>query len=94
MPSIGLLTLHIYIPRAHSLKDKRQVLRGVKEKLRSRFNVSVAETGFQDAWQRSVLSVATVSEHHRLVEEVLQKVEATAAGLLGADLVSSEVELL
>jgi hypothetical protein len=94
MLSIGLLTLQLRIEAAHSLKEKRQVLRGLKDRLRKRFNVSVAEVDGQDTWQRSVVAVVTVSGDRQRVEEQLGKIEADAARLLGGDLVSSEVELL
>ena len=58
---IGLLTLEIHIPDAHSLKDKRQVLRSLKDRLRARFNVAVAELDRQDTWQRSLVGVVSLS---------------------------------
>ncbi|HUG81303.1 MAG TPA: DUF503 domain-containing protein [Bryobacterales bacterium] len=94
MLTIGLLTLQLQIEAAHSLKDKRHVVRGLKDRLRNRFNVSVAEVDGQDTWQRSVVAVVTVSGDRQRVEEQLAKVEADAARLLGGDLVSSEVEIL
>ncbi|MDA1312529.1 MAG: DUF503 domain-containing protein [Acidobacteria bacterium] len=94
MLTIGLLTLHLQIEAAHSLKEKRQVVRGLKDRLRNRFNVSVAEVDGQDTWQRSVIAVVTVSGDRPRVEEQLAKIEADAARLLGGDLVSSEVEFL
>ena len=54
---IGMLTLEIYIPDAHSLKDKRQVLRSLKDRLRARFNVAVAELDGQDGLQRATVGV-------------------------------------
>ncbi len=94
MLSIGLLTLQLRIEAAHSLKEKRHVLRGLKDRLRKRFNVSVAEVDGQETWQRSVVAVVTVSGDRHRVEEQLGKIEADAARLLGGDLVSSEVEFL
>jgi len=55
--SIQLLTIELVIPHAQSLKDKRRVLRGVKDRLRKRFNVAVAEVAYQDKWQRAVLAI-------------------------------------
>ncbi len=52
---VGLLTLELHIPDAQSLKDKRQVLRSLKDKLRRQFNVAVAELDHHDVWQRSVV---------------------------------------
>ena len=94
MLTIGLLTLRLQIEAAHSLKEKRHVLRGLKDRLRNRFNVSVAEVDGQDTWQRSVVAVVTVSGNRRHVEEQLSKIESEAVRLLGGDLVSSEVEML
>ena len=54
---VGLLTLELHIPDAQSLKDKRQVLRSLKDRLRRDFNVAVAELEHQDTWQRSVVGV-------------------------------------
>ena len=94
MLTIGLLTLQLHIEAAHSLKEKRHVVRGLKDRLRNRFNVSVAEVDGQDTWQRSVIAVVTVSGDRQRVEEQLTKIEADAARLLGGDLVSSEAEIL
>ena len=92
MPTIGVLTLEIQIPDAHSLKDKRHVVKGLKDRLRSRFNVSVAEIDGLDTWQRSVVAAVTVSGDHQRAETVLQLVERDAASLLGGMLVGSGVE--
>jgi uncharacterized protein len=91
---VGLLTLELHISEAQSLKDKRQVLRSLKEKLRANFNVAVAELDFEDTWQRSVVGVVTLSNEESHVEEALQKVLAEADRVLGPLLVSHAVELL
>ena len=88
--TIGLLTLEIHIAHSQSLKDKRQVLRGLKDRLRGRFNISVAEVGFQDTWQRSVVGVVTVSGDHTQAQGTLDRAEEEAAQLLGDDLVGTE----
>lgn len=92
MPSIGVLTLDIHIEDAHSLKEKRHVVKGLKDRLRSRFNVAVAEIDYQDSWQRAVVSAVTVSSDHAHADSVLQCVEREAANILGGMLVSSAVE--
>jgi hypothetical protein len=92
MPSIGVLTLEIQISDAHSLKDKRHVVKGLKDRLRSRFNVSVAEIDGLDTWQHSVVAAVTVSADRQRAETVLQRVERDAASLLGGMLVGSGVE--
>ena len=92
MPSIGVLTMEINVPEAHSLKEKRHVVRSLKDRLRSRFNVSVAEIDGQDSWQRAVVAAVTVSGDHDRAQGVLQAVELEAANVLGGMLVSSDVE--
>jgi Uncharacterized protein conserved in bacteria len=92
MAAIGVLTLELRLPYSHSLKDKRHVVKGLKDRLRHKFNVSVAEIDYQDTWQRSVIAVVTVSGSHVNAEQVLQSVEIEAANLLGPDLVSAVVE--
>jgi uncharacterized protein YlxP (DUF503 family) len=92
MLTVGLLTLQLHIEHAHSLKEKRHVLTSLKDRLRNRFNVSVAEVDGQDTWQRSVVAIATVSGDRQRVQDLLTKVESGAERLLGGDLVGSEVE--
>ena len=92
MASIGLLTLHLHIEHAQSLKDKRQVLRTLKDRLRKRFNVAVAELDFQDSWQSSLIGVVTVSASEPYARQVLENVEREASRLLAADLSAVEME--
>src|SRR5919108_3096527 len=91
---VGLLTLELHIPDAQSLKDKRQVLRSLKDKLRRDFNVAVAELEHQDTWQRSVVGVVTISNEEKHVNEVLQKVLDEADGILGSILINQAVEII
>jgi uncharacterized protein YlxP (DUF503 family) len=90
---VGLLTLELHIADAQSLKDKRQVLRSLKDRLRAHFNVAVAELDFEDTWQRSVIGVVTLANEEHHVEKALQKVLAEADGLLGPMVVGHSVEL-
>jgi uncharacterized protein YlxP (DUF503 family) len=91
---IGLLTLEIHIPDARSLKDKRQVLRSLKDRLRGHFNVAVAELEHQDLWQRSVVGIVGISGDERHLEECMQAVAEESERLLGRDLVSRDIEYL
>ncbi len=93
-PTIGVLTLEIHIEDARSLKDKRHVVKGLKDRLRTRFNVSVAEIDHQELWQRSVVAAVTVSGDHGRAEQVLQLVEKEAASVLGGMLVGTSIEWL
>lgn len=88
---VGVLRLTLYIHGASSLKDKRQVLRKVVDRLRSRFNVSVAEVGDNDVWQRAVVGVCAVANDHRFVNEVLDKCARDAGNI--AEIVQREMEI-
>jgi uncharacterized protein len=92
MPTVGVLTLELRLQDSHSLKDKRHTVKSLKDRLRSKFNVAVAEIGYQDLWQRSLISAVTVSGDHSHAEQVLQLVEREAANLLGPALVEVTVE--
>ena len=92
MASIGVLTLELRLEHSHSLKEKRHVVRSLKERLRGRHNVSVAEIGFHDLWQRSLVAAVTVSGDRERAGEVLQSVEKEAAAMLGPDLVAATLE--
>lgn len=91
---VGLLTLELHIPDAHSLKDKRQVLRSLKDRLRQKFNVAVAELDHHDVWQRSIVGVVTLANEEKHVREVLGKVLDEADGILGSFLVNQAVEIV
>jgi len=71
---IGVLTVELFLGEANSLKEKRRVLKSVIDRLRSRFNVSVAEVDDQDTWQRSTVGVAFVSSERARVDQVLAAV--------------------
>ena len=89
---IGLLTLEIHILDAQSLKDKRQVLRSLKDRLRAHYNVSVAELEHQDTWQRSRVGVVTISGDQAYLEKSLAEISAECERLLERDLVSQAIE--
>jgi hypothetical protein len=92
--TVGLLTLEIHLPEAHSLKDKRQVVRKLKERLRARFNVAVAELDHQDLWQRATVGVVSLANETPHVGQVLEAAAAEAERILGGDLVESHIEYL
>jgi uncharacterized protein len=91
---IGLLTLEIHIPDARSLKDKRQVLRSLKDRLRGRFNVAIAELDHQDTWQRSQVGIVSLSNDEAHLEQSLQAVFDEAERVLGRDLIGHEREII
>jgi uncharacterized protein YlxP (DUF503 family) len=89
---IAYLTLEIRIEAAHSLKDKRQVVRSLKDRLRNAFNVSVAEIDVTDLWQRATLGVVSISGSRDYLEGLMRNVEQMAVRLAnnnGAEVVDS-----
>lgn len=91
---VGLLTLDINLPESRSLKDKRQVLRSLKDRLRKRFNVAVAELEHQDVWQRAVIGVVTLADQPGFVEQSLRAVLQDSELQLGGYLVDHQLEIL
>jgi uncharacterized protein len=90
---VGLLSIELHIPGARSLKDKRTVVRGVKDRLK-KFNVAVAEVEYHDLWQRCGLSVVTVSNDEKHADQelaaVVNEIERLEPGLI----TRTEVEFL
>ncbi len=94
---IAYLTLELRIEAAHSLKDKRQVLRSMKDRLRNSFNISVAEIDPTDLWQRATLGVVSISDSRDYLEGLMRNVEREAfrlANNTGAEVVDSFLDYL
>jgi uncharacterized protein len=90
---VGLLTVELHVPGSGSLKEKRMIVRRVKDRLK-KFNVAVSEVGYQDLWQRAALAVVTVSNEQAHVDReltaVANEIERVEPGLI----TRTEVEFL
>jgi uncharacterized protein YlxP (DUF503 family) len=86
---IGALVVELHFPVCCSLKDKRAVLRPLIEGARARFPVAVAEVGYQELHQRSIVEVAAVSASEKVVVETLDAVERFIWSLPGLEVLSS-----
>lgn len=91
---VGLCTIELFIADSHSLKDKRQVLLSLKDRLRQKFNLSVAEVDAQDLWQKAVLALACVANDGRHVNQVLDQALNLIKGQPVVEIVQSRIELL
>ena len=91
---VGVCTVELYLPNGHSLKEKRQVLSSLKERLRNKFNVSVAEVGDQDLWQKAILGIACVANEGTHVNQVLDQVLNVIRSIPPIELINSRIELL
>jgi hypothetical protein len=72
---LASLLIHLHIPQSRSLKAKRQIVGAIKDRLRNRFNISIAEVGGNDLWQKCILGVAVVANERRFLDSVLEQVE-------------------
>jgi uncharacterized protein YlxP (DUF503 family) len=92
---VAFLTLEVRIEGAHSLKDKRQVVRSMKDRLRAKFNVATAELEQTDLWQRATIGAVSVSSSRDYLDGLMQNVEREAhriANSGGAEIVDSFLE--
>jgi uncharacterized protein YlxP (DUF503 family) len=94
---VAKLTFEIEIPHAQSLKDRRQVVRSMKDKLRNGFNISVAELDDASVWNRATLGIASISSSTSYLTGQLQQIDAAAhriAAALSAEIIDSFAEIL
>ncbi len=94
MLKIGLLHIHLSIPGARSLKEKRRAMNSLKSRLRSRYNCSVAEVDFKDKWSRAELAVCVVSDDSRHLDEQLQEIVRFSSTHHLAELVDYSIETI
>jgi uncharacterized protein YlxP (DUF503 family) len=83
---VGVLRLTLHLPDPGSLKSKRHLLRSAIDRVKAKFNVSIAEVGANDLWQRSVVGVSAVGNEHAFVNETLDKVADFVASMHGGQI--------
>jgi uncharacterized protein YlxP (DUF503 family) len=91
---VAVGTVELHLPEVGSLKEKRHVLKGVKEKVKHRFDVSVAEVDHHDSWQRATLAVACVSRDSRHANEVVSKAVNFLESLVDGNVIDISLEIL
>jgi uncharacterized protein YlxP (DUF503 family) len=91
---ISLLTIELTIPWARSLKDKRSAVRGLKDRLRSRFNASVCEVALQDKWQRAAIAVCLVDCDRRKLESVMTRIRQMTEAAQDIQITGTRLEWL
>ncbi len=90
---IGICTLHLRILEARSLKEKRRVIKSLKDRVRNKFNVSIAEVGNLDKWQWATLGVVCVSNDARFTNSMLSNVVDFINQIYLAELMDYEIEI-
>lgn len=91
---VGVCTVELFLGESQSLKDKRQVLHSVKDRLHSKFNLSVAEVDGQDLWQKAVLGLACVANERAHVEHMLDQALNLIRSMPLVEIVRTHRELL
>jgi hypothetical protein len=94
MAFVGYAVYDIHVQNVHSLKEKRFVLRSVKDRIANKFNVAVSETGHQDKWQRCELAVAAVAAERHSVERTLEGVRSLLDGEPELRVIADETDIL
>ena len=93
--TIGVYTFEIHLPAARSLKDKRQVVRRLKDRLRARYNVAVAELGdLADLWQRGSFAVVSVARRRDVLERLFEAVHREAVGGVPGEVIETGSQFL
>ena len=94
VPILGVMTIELHFPDANSLKAKRMIVNSVRDRLRRRFNVAVAETGYLELWQRAELAAVTVASSRPIVESQLDAVDRELDEHFGSELVGTACEII
>ncbi len=91
---VGLLSLELHLPESNSLKSKRMIIKSLKDRIRNKFNVSIAEVDANDLWQRSVLGVACVANETKIINAILNEVRNIVLDTPSIQLIDSSMEML
>lgn len=91
---IGLLTIDLHIPGANSLKSKRMAVKSLIARIKTKFNVSIAEVDHNDLWQRSVLAVALVANETQIINKVFERIRNLISETHSVELIETSMELL
>jgi len=91
---IGVCRLDLMIRENHSLKEKRRIVKQIVDRVKHRFNVSIAEVGNNDLWQSAQIGLCMVSNDRRFTNEALDKIVDFIEGINSAEVIKSDIEIL
>lgn len=91
---IAAVELHLSIPTAHSLKEKRMVILSIMDRIRAKFGAAVAEVGEQEVWQRAVIGIALVGNEESFLRQVADKVIQFTESHFEGEVCEIHVEIL
>jgi uncharacterized protein YlxP (DUF503 family) len=90
---IGLCVIDLYLPGTNSLKGKRQILKSIKDRIRNKFNVSIAEIEDNEKWRKTKIGVVTINNDSSQIDSILQSVIKFIDGFYPAQIVNYQIEL-
>lgn len=90
---VGVCEIELFIHASASLKEKRFVVKSIKDKISHKFNVSVAEVGYQDKWQRAALGIAAVTNEHAMIDHTFSEIIKLIESNGGAEVISKSVRI-
>jgi len=91
---IGLVTFEIYFPYAHSLKEKRKIISKLKDKIKLKFNVSIAELDFLDKWQRAKIGLVAINSQKLTIEKMFNRILKEIEENLEGELLNYKIEYI
>jgi len=91
---VGVLRVTLIMHDNHTLKGKRQILKGIIDKVKNRFNVSISEVGDNDLWQRAEIALSAVGGDRAVVNSVMDRAVDFIEGLNAAEVLDHEIELI
>jgi len=89
---IGYFSFEIYLPYSHSLKEKRKCLSRLKERLKTKYNIAVAELDFQEKWQRSRIGLVTISNQKLVIDKIFQKIALDIEKNVDGEILNTEIQ--
>lgn len=91
---VGICKVELHIPQTNSLKGKRRILKSLKDRIKHRFNVAVAEIDNHDFYQRATLGIVSISNDRKYLDSILAKVMELIKGNLQIEIIDYEIEML
>jgi|YNPNPStandDraft_1061719.scaffolds.fasta_scaffold108031_2 uncharacterized protein YlxP (DUF503 family) len=91
---VGLVKMSIFIPEGHSLKEKRRILNIIRDRVRNKMNIVVAEVGDQDLWQKAELGFAVVSNDTSFIDSVISKTTEMIEGIIPGHIIDRKYEII
>lgn len=91
---VGLVKLSVYLPEGHSLKEKRRILNIIRDRVKNKMNIIIAEVGDQDLWQKAELGFAVVSNDSSFIDSVIGKTTDMIESIIPGYIIDRKYEII